>query len=161
MNNFSYTTLKPNIDMGEVSSVRDMIFAKARERSLQMASNSNEQMSQNVQNETMNSARASISSSRAKPFSLVMKPTEPKVEKKEDVTAEQNNMPEQILKEQPILKHEISSVNSSSYTYSAREDVMNATRNQFNNKPTLKDSLRFLNQQAAIKMVNKTHSKIV
>ena len=72
------------------------------------------------------------------------------------------NVPEVKPKENiPQLKHNIQSVDNSTYTNSMRDETMAAARNQYGRRGNLMETLNFLNTQAAIRMVNKTHSKIV
>ena len=42
-----------------------------------------------------------------------------------------------------------------------RDETMAVARNQYGRRGNLMETLNFLNTQAAIRMVNKTHSKIV
>ena len=151
MNNYNVTGSSPSIDYGDVKNVKEMIFNKAREKSLSLVKDSEEHMTSSIQNDVMNNARNSISSSRMKPFGLLTK------------TQQETSLQEKVseTKDLPQLKHNIQSVDNSVYTASMRNETMNVARNQFSRKPTLMESLNFLNTQAAIKMVSKTHSKIV
>ncbi len=151
MNNYNITGSSPSIDYGDVKNIKDMIFNKAMEKSSSLAKESEEQMALSIQNDVMDNARSSISSSRMKPFGLLTK-TQPEVQLQEEIPK---------IKDVPELKHNIQSVDNSVYTASMRDETMNAARKQFSRKPTLMETLQFLNTQAAIKMVSKTHSKIV
>ncbi len=150
MNNYNVTGSSPSIDYGDVKNVKEMIYNKAREKSLSLVRGSEEQMTSSIQNDVMDNARNSISSSRMKPFGFLTK-TDPEPVLQEEVS----NV------DVPQLKHNIQSVDNSVYTASMRNETMNVARNQFSRKPTLMETLNFLNTQAAIKMVSKTHSKIV
>ena len=151
MNNYNVTGSSPSIDYGDVKNVKEMIFNKAREKSLSLVKDSEEHMTSSIQNDVMNNARNSISSSRMKPFGLLTK------------TQQETSLQEKVseTKDLPQLKHNVQSVDNSVYTASMRNETMNVARNQFSRKPTLMETLNFLNTQAAIKMVSKTHSKIV
>ena len=151
MNNYNVTGSSPSIDYGDVKNVKEMIFNKAREKSLSLVKDSEEHMTSSIQNDVMNNARNSISSSRMKPFGLLTK------------TQQETSLQEKVseTKDLPQLKHNVQSVDNSVYTASMRNETMNVARNQFSRKPTLMESLNFLNTQAAIKMVSKTHSKII
>lgn len=150
MNNYSFAGARPSIDLTDVSSVKEMIFTRAREKSSSLAAEKEEVMTKSVQNDVMSEARASISSTRMKPFGGLTAG----VKETESLTRK-----EQV--EEPQLKHKIESIDNSVYTASMRDEAMNAARNQYSKKSSLTESLNFLNTQAAIKMVNKTHSKIV
>ncbi len=153
MNNYGFTNARPGIDMSEVASVKEMIFNKSREKAAAMAAEREENVTQSVQNDVMQDARASISNGRMKPFGVLTKNTQ---------SFEQEIKPqENTQKEIPQLKHTIESVDNSVYTASMRDEAMNEARRQYSRKPTLMETLNFLNTQAAIRMVNKTHSKIV
>ena len=152
MNNYNLTGSKPNIDYGEVKSVKELIFNKAREKSAELAAEKESDMTFSVQNDVMEQARTSISNNKIKPFGILTQNT-PNQDKLEVNKINQNTI--------KPLKHNIQSVDNSVYTASMREETMNAARNQFRKKTTLVESLKFLNTQAAINMVNKTHSKIV
>lgn len=157
MNNYGFTNARPGIDMSEVASVKDMIFNKAREKSASLASEREESMTQSVQNDVMQNARSSVMNNRMKPFGNLTKNTnsfETELKQPEPV---QENIPDKI----PQLKHNVQSVDNSVYTASMRDEAMNEARKQYSRKPTLMETLNFLNTQAAIRMVNKTHSKIV
>ncbi len=157
MNNYGFTNARPGIDMSEVASVKDMIFNKAREKSASLASEREESMTQSVQNDVMQDARSSVMNNRMKPFGNLTKNTnsfETELKQPEPV---QENIPDKI----PQLKHNVQSVDNSVYTASMRDEAMNEARKQYSRKPTLMETLNFLNTQAAIRMVNKTHSKIV
>lgn len=151
MNNYNITGSSPSIDYGDVKNVKEMIFNKAREKSLSLVKDSEEQMTSSIQNDVMDNARNSISSSRMKPFGLLTK-TQLETPLQEEVS-KTNDLPQ--------LKHNVQSVDNSVYTASMRNETMDVARNQFSRKPTLMETLNFLNTQAAIKMVSKTHSKIV
>ncbi len=152
MNNYSLTGSKPSIDMGDVKSVKELIFNKAREKSASLASEKEENMTFSVQNDVMQDARTSISGGRIKPFGVLTKNTPvPDTPQVVNPTFDDTRQ----------LKHNVQSVDNNVYTASMRDEAMNAARNHYRNKPTLMESLKFLNTQAAIKMVNNTHSKIV
>ncbi len=152
MNNYNIAGSTPNIDYGDVKSVKELIFNKAREKSTSLAKASEDQMTSSIQNDVMNQARDSIASSNIKPFGMLIKSSSESV-----LQDEKSNISDSV----PELKHKIQSVDNSVYTASMRDETMNAARNQFSKKPTLMETLHFLNTQAAIKMVSKTHSKIV
>ena len=132
-----------------------MIFNKAREKSSSLAQEKEENMTASLQNDVMNQARASIAGSRIKPFGNLTQSTS------KSSTSEIINPQVDITQEIPKLKHNVSSADNSVYTASMRDETMNAARNQFSRRTSLTESLKFLNTQAAIRMVNKTHSKIV
>ena len=157
MNNYGFTNARPGIDMSEVASVKELIFNKAREKAASMAAEREENVTQSVQNDVMQDARTSVMNNRMKPFGNLTKNTnsfETELKQPESV---QENIPDKI----PQLKHKIESVDNSVYTASMRDEAMNEARKQYSRKPTLMETLNFLNTQAAIRMVNKTHSKIV
>lgn len=152
MNSFNLTGARGGIDMSEISSVKEMILNKAREKSAVISSDKED----SVKNDVMQEARASLSGARNKPFGLLTKITaEP--EKTEPIIPSE---PEQIHEEIPQLKHNVQSADNSVYTASMRNEVMNAARGQYKKRTSLTESLNFLNTQAAIRLVNKTHSKI-
>lgn len=157
MNNYGFANARAGIDMADVASVKELIFNKAREKAASMAAEREENVTQSVQNDVMQDARTSIMNNRMKPFGNLTKNTnsfETELKQPEPV---QENIPDKI----PQLKHKIESVDNSVYTASMRDEAMNEARRQYSRKPTLIDTLNFLNTQAAIRMVNKTHSKIV
>ena len=155
MNNYGFSGVRPGIEISEVSAVKDMIFNKAREKSSSLAQEKEENMTASLQNDVMNQARASISGSRIKPFGNLTQSTS------KSPTPEIINPQVDIMQEAPKLKHNVSSADNSVYTASMHDETMNAARNQFSRRTSLTESLKFLNTQAAIRMVNKTHSKIV
>jgi len=155
MNNFGYTGAKPSIDMGEISSVREMIFSRAKEKSASLAAEKEENMTASLQNDVMNQARTSVTGSRIKPFGGLTQSTS-NISAKSEPVVEESTKPNV----QP-LKHNVSTADNSVYTASIRDDVMNSARNQYSRKTSLMESLNFLNTQAAIRLANKTHSKIV
>ena len=157
MNNYGFANARAGIDMSEVASVKELIFNKAREKAASMAAEREENVTQSVQNDVMQDARTSVMNNRMKPFGNLTKNTnyfESELKQPEPV---QENIPDKI----PQLKHKIESVDNSVYTASMRDEAMNEARRQYSRKPTLMETLNFLNTQAAIRMVNKTHSKIV
>lgn len=153
MNNYNLTGSSPSIDYGDVKTVKEMIFNKAREKSLSLVKDSEENMTSSIQNDVMDHARSSISQSRMKSFGMLTKTQSQTDAPLQEAISETNDVPQ--------LKHNIQSVDNSVYTASMRNETMNVARNQFSRKPTLMETLNFLNTQAAIKMVSKTHSKIV
>ena len=79
-------------------------------------------------------------------------------------STQQTSAPQETTTQQniPQLKHNIQSVDNSRYTNSMRDETMTAARNQYGGRrANLMATLNFLNTQAAIRMVNNTHSKIV
>ena len=157
MNNYGFANARAGIDMADVASVKELIFNKAREKAASMAAEREENVTQSVQNDVMQDARTSVMNNRMKPFGNLTKNTnyfESELKQPEPV---QENIPDKI----PQLKHKIESVDNSVYTASMRDEAMNEARKQYSRKPTLMETLNFLNTQAAIRMVNKTHSKIV
>ena len=157
MNNYGFTGAKPSIDMSEVASVKEMIFNRAKEKSSALATEREEGMAQAVQNDVMTSARESIGNSRIKPFGDLTQNI--KTESTQQTSAPQETTTQQNI---PQLKHNIQSVDNSRYTNSMRDETMTAARNQYGGRrANLMATLNFLNTQAAIRMVNNTHSKIV
>ena len=159
MNNYGLTGARPSIDMSEVASVKEMIFNRAKEKSSSLATEREEGMTQAVQNDVMASARASITGSR-KPFGNLTQNIKTETEQNSTVI---QNVPKVNPQENiPQLKHNIQSVDNSTYTNSMRDETMAAARNHYGGRRgNLMETLNFLNTQAAIRMVNKTHSKIV
>lgn len=157
MNNYGFTGARPSIDMSEVASVKEMIFNRAKEKSSALATEREEGMAQAVQNDVMTSARESIGNSRIKPFGDLTQNI--KTESTQQTSATQETTTQQNI---PQLKHNIQSVDNSRYTNSMRDETMTAARNQYGGRrANLMATLNFLNTQAAIRMVNNTHSKIV
>ena len=157
MNNYGFTGARPSIDMSEVASVKEMIFNRAKEKSSALATEREEGMTQAVQNDVMTSARESIGNSRIKPFGDLTQNI--KTEATQQTSAPQETTTQQNI---PQLKHNIQSVDNSRYTNSMRDETMTAARNQYGGRrANLMATLNFLNTQAAIRMVNNTHSKIV
>ena len=157
MNNYGLTGARPSIDMSEVASVKEMIFNRAKEKSSSLATEREEGMAHAVQNDVMTSARESIGNSRIKPFGDLTQNI--KTESTQQTSAPQETTTQQNI---PQLKHNIQSVDNSRYTNSMRDETMTAARNQYGGRRgNLMETLNFLNTQAAIRMVNKTHSKIV
>lgn len=157
MNNYGFTGARPSIDMSEVASVKEMIFNRAKEKSSALATEREEGMTQAVQNDVMTSARESIGNSRIKPFGDLTQNI--KTEATQQTSAPQETTVQENI---PQLKHNIQSVDNSRYTNSMRDETMTAARNQYSGRRgNLMETLNFLNTQAAIRMVNKTHSKIV
>lgn len=157
MNNYGFTGARPSIDMSEVASVKEMIFNRAKEKSSALATEREEGMTQAVQNDVMTSARESIGNSRIKPFGDLTQNI--KTEATQQTSAPQETTTQQNI---PQLKHNIQSVDNSRYTNSMRDETMTAARNQYSGRrANLMATLNFLNTQAAIRMVNNTHSKIV
>ena len=157
MNNYGFTGARPSIDMSEVASVKEMIFNRAKEKSSSLATEREEGMAQAVQNDVMTSARESIGNSRIKPFGDLTQNI--KTESTQQTSAPQETTTQQNI---PQLKHNIQSVDNSRYTNSMRDETMTAARNQYGGRrANLMATLNFLNTQAAIRMVNNTHSKIV
>lgn len=157
MNNYGFTGARPSIDMSEVASVKEMIFNRAKEKSSALATEREEGMAQAIQNDVMTSARESIGNSRIKPFGDLTQNI--KTESTQQTSAPQETTTQQNI---PQLKHNIQSVDNSRYTNSMRDETMTAARNQYGGRrANLMATLNFLNTQAAIRMVNNTHSKIV
>ena len=157
MNNDGLTGARPSIDMSEVASVKEMIFNRAKEKSSALATEREEGMAQAIQNDVMTSARESIGNSRIKPFGDLTQNI--KIESTQQTSAPQETTTQQNI---PQLKHNIQSVDNSRYTNSMRDETMTAARNQYGGRrANLMATLNFLNTQAAIRMVNNTHSKIV
>ncbi len=157
MNNYGFTGARPSIDMSEVASVKEMIFNRAKEKSSALATEREEGMAQAVQNDVMTSARESIGNSRIKPFGDLTQNI--KTESTQQTSTPQETTTQQNI---PQLKHNIQSVDNSRYTNSMRDETMTAARNQYGGRrANLMATLNFLNTQAAIRMVNNTHSKIV
>ena len=157
MNNYGFTGARPSIDMSEVASVKEMIFNRAKEKSSALVTEREEGMAQAVQNDVMTSARESIGNSRIKPFGDLTQNI--KTESTQQTSAPQETTTQQNI---PQLKHNIQSVDNSRYTNSMRDETMTAARNQYGGRrANLMATLNFLNTQAAIRMVNNTHSKIV
>lgn len=157
MNNYGLTGARPSIDMSEVTSVKEMIFNRAKEKSSALATEREEGMAQAIQNDVMTSARESIGNSRIKPFGDLTQNI--KTESTQQTSAPQETTTQQNI---PQLKHNIQSVDNSRYTNSMRDETMTAARNQYGGRrANLMATLNFLNTQAAIRMVNNTHSKIV
>ena len=157
MNNYGLTGARPSIDMSEVASVKEMIFNRAKEKSSALATEREEGMAQAIQNDVMTSARESIGNSRIKPFGDLT--LNIKTESTQQTSAPQETTTQQNI---PQLKHNIQSVDNSRYTNSMRDETMTAARNQYGGRrANLMATLNFLNTQAAIRMVNNTHSKIV
>ncbi len=153
MNNYNLG-LGLNIDTNEVSSVREMIFNRAKEKSSSLATEREESMTSSVKDDVMESARNSIVNKSAKPlFGNLTQNIKP---------SENTGIVEQNIQETtPQLKHNIQSVSTQKYTDSMRDETMFAARNQYHKRASLNETLKFLNTQAAIQMVSKTHSKIV
>lgn len=152
MNNYGLTGAKPSIDTSEVSSVREMIFNRAREKSSSLAAEKGESFTESVKDDVMSSARNSITGERIKPFGNLTQQHVKPVE----------SQPEPVqIQDVPKLKHNIQSVDPAKFTDSMRDETMAAARNQYGRRGNLNETLKFLNTQAAIRMVNKTHSKIV
>ena len=147
MNKFNLIGARNGIDMSEVASVKEMILNKAREKSESISAGKED----SVRNDVMNEARASIANPNIKPFGLITKTSakinEPVVEKS-------------IEEDIPKLKHNVQSADNSVYTASMRDEVMNAASSGYRKRTSLNESLKFLNTQAAIRLVSKTHSKI-
>ena len=157
MNNYGLTGARPSIDMSEVASVKEMIFNRAKEKSSALATEREEGMAQAIQKDVMTSARESIGNSRIKPFGDLTQNI--KTESTQQTSAPQETTTQQNI---PQLKHNIQSVDNSRYTNSMRDETMTAARNQYGGRrANLMATLNFLNTQAAIRMVNNTHSKIV
>ena len=157
MNNYGLTGARPSIDMSEVASVKEMIFNRTKEKSSALATEREEGMAQAIQNDVMTSARESIGNSRIKPFGDLTQNI--KTESTQQTSAPQETTTQQNI---PQLKHNIQSVDNSRYTNSMRDETMTAARNQYGGRrANLMATLNFLNTQAAIRMVNNTHSKIV
>lgn len=157
MNNYGFTGARPSIDMSEVASVKEMIFNRAKEKSSALVTEREEGMAQAVQNDVMTSARESIGNSRIKPFGDLTQNI--KTESTQQTSTPQETTTQQNI---PQLKHNIQSVDNSRYTNSMRDETMTAARNQYGGRrANLMATLNFLNTQAAIRMVNNTHSKIV
>lgn len=153
MNNYNLG-LGLNIDTNEVSSVREMIFNRAKEKSSSLVAEKEENMTSSVKNDVMDSARASIVNKNAKPLFGNLTQN---IKSAEDTGVVEQN----AQKITPQLKHNVQSVNNQKYTDSMRDETMLAARNQYNRRASLNETLQFLNTQAAIQMVSKTHSKIV
>lgn len=156
MNNYGFTGARPSIDMQEVASVKEMIFNRAKEKSSALATEREEGLTQAVQNDVMTSARQSIGNTRRKPFGDLTHNT--KTETIQQTPPQQETTGQENI---PQLKHNIQSVDNSRYTNSMRDETMTAARNQYGRRSNLMETLNFLNTQAAIRMVNNTHSKIV
>ena len=157
MNNYGFTGARPSIDMSEVASVKEMIFNRAKEKSSALTTEREEGMTQAVQNDVMTSARESVGNSRIKPFGDLTQNI--KTEATQQTSAPQETTVQENI---PQLKHNIQSVDNSRYTNSMRDETMTAARNQYSGRrANLMATLNFLNTQAAIRMVNNTHSKIV
>ena len=150
---FGFANARAGIDMADVASVKELIFNKAREKAASMAAEREENVTQSVQNDVMQDARTSVMNNRMKPFGNLTKNT--------NSFETELKQPEPVQENIPQLKHKIESVDNSVYTASMRDEAMNEARKQYSRKPTLMETLNFLNTQAAIRMVNKTHSKIV
>lgn len=170
MDNFHFVNVKPSIDRSEVSFLKETIFQRAREKAEKMNAAQNEQYTSEVKNDIMEIVSADFRSTEFNPFnqfkeSLGLNKTESKPESKPEPKKE---TPVAISETQEVppkaeikpLKHNIQSVNSSTYSESVKDETMEIARNQFRQQQNLTMSLKFLNAQAAIQMANYAHSKI-
>lgn len=160
MNNYGFTGTRPSIDMSEVASVKEMIFNRAKEKSSSLVSEKEEGITKDVQNDVMASARNSFSNGRIKPFGNLTQNIKTQETTSQNIV--QEPVQDVVLQENlPQLKHNLQSVNNTKYTDSMRNETMLAAGNQYNRRANFTETLNFLNTQAAIRMVNGTHSKIV
>ena len=166
VNNFGISS---GIDVAEVSSIKRLILQRAQEK--QNADN------HDVKNEAMNDARTSVASNKPKLFGgltstykaqesaqinehAIERPTSAPTPNSEVVPTEQvQNVPKNNKVKQ--LKHNVASVQDSVYTNAVRDEVMYSATGAYRQKASLNETLRFLNTQAAISLIKKTHSKIV
>ena len=165
MDNFYFVDVKPAIDRAETASIKDAIFKRAREKAEAITEAKKENYTTQVQNDVMEIAREDVKASSMNPFNQFM-----------DNLGIQNGQPEsfdpldkikpkseieQIPPKNPEIKevkHNIESVSDKTFSNSVKEENMKAARQQF--RSNLSATLNFLNTQAAIQMVSKTHSKI-
>lgn len=162
--NFHFIDIKPTIDKSQVNSIKEAIFARAREKSNALAEEKNENYTSQVQNDVMDTVRDSLNIPEINPFNQFIKSingggatnnTSPtNVEAKSEAAP-----PEKVEAPQREVKHNIESVNNSNYTNSVRNETMNAARDQFIQPMSLADTLNFLNTQAAISMAKSVRPK--
>jgi len=166
VNNFGISS---GIDVAEVSSIKRLILQRAQEK--QNADSHAEK------NEVMNDARTSVAPNKPKLFGgltsaykaqetvqtnehAIERSTSAPTPKTEVVCAESVQIvPNNSTVKQ--LKHSVASVQDSVYTNAVRDEVMYSATGAYRQKTSLNETLRFLNTQAAISLVKKTHSKII
>lgn len=159
MDTYNIMNARPSIDNSAVASVKDMILNRAKEKAASMTKEQNEATTSSVQNDVMAQARASITDSKPR-FGMLSSAKNSVAEtQKQSVQETTNNTSEDTT---PQLKRNIQSVDSSTYNNSMRDETMTALKNQYSGRRmNLSQSLQFLNTQAAIQTLSKTHSKIV
>jgi len=173
MDNYRFIHVRPSIDNSQVSSVREMILNRAKEKSSAMAEEKSSGYTASVQNDVMSQARASVQAPAAQPQfgGLVSSAKSSSVDSSSvgAVTSATDKSLEYTLSagaqsqnSQTQLKYNVQSADNSNYTASVRDEAMNAARSQYTSrKMNLTKTLEFLNTQAAIKALVKAHSKIV
>ena len=162
--NFHFIDIKPTIDKSQVNSIKEAIFARAREKANALAEEKNESYTTQAQNDVMNTARESLNIPEVNPFNQFIKSINNGVSTNNNnpVTAENKAEVAPAEKNEPPqreVKHNIESVNNSNYTNSVRNETMSAARSQFSQGRSLADTLNFLNTQAAISMAKSVQQK--
>ncbi len=169
MNNFSFLDVKSSaIDRSQVSSVREMILNRAQEKAASVTEEKNDAYTSSVQNDVMSQARASVQANNSQPqFGGLVSSVKTSATNSTPAPAKTPEVaPEasvnSVDKTQNQLKYNVQSADNSNYTNSVRDETMAVASSQYSGrKMNLTKSLDFLNTQAAIRTMGKTHSKIV
>jgi len=170
MDNFSFLDVRSSIDKSQVSSVKEMILNRAQEKATSLTEEKNDAYTSSVQNDVMSQARASVQANNSQPQfgGLVTSVKASSSGSTADSAATNSavapsilaNPSDQTTQNQP--KYNVQSADNSNYTNSVRDETMAAARSQYTGrKMNLTKTLDFLNTQAAIQTMSKTHSKIV
>jgi hypothetical protein len=170
MNNFHFIDVKPSIERSEISSIKEAIFKRAKEKSNTLASETSENYTTQVQSDVMDIARDAFNDSSLNPFNQfienvgINKPNTPTVKQSSEIVSaeapqktETPDITEIYTRE---IKRNIESVSNKTYQNSVKDETMAAARGQFRPQTNLMATLGFLNTQAAIKMAENAHSKI-
>lgn len=146
-----------------------MILNRAQEKAASMIEEKNDAYTSSVQNDVMSQARASVQASNSQPqFGGLVSSVKASASNSTPAPAKTPEVaPEGSVNSvdntsQNQLKYNVQSADNSNYTNSVREETMAVAKSQYSGrKMNLTESLGFLNTQAAIRTMGKTHSKIV
>ena len=162
MDNFHFVDVKPTIDRAQTVSIKEAIYKRAREKANALISKKNDDCTEQIQNDIMESAHESIRETACNPFNrflenISVNPTDTEVVQDTEKYSNTTDIEEIFTRE---VKKNIESATNSDFVNSIKEETMKAAREQFSQNFDFTATLKFLNTQAAIRMTENAHSKI-
>lgn len=162
MNSYKFDSI---VNRQEAEALKELIFKRARERAESIVKESQAEHVTSICNDVMGLARESFVANK-NPFSISFESKteameesipETRIEEKEDNTVLDREIGF-ARRHASEIKLQITNRNKNSdnkITQAAKDEVMIAARNDFDNKASFTGALNFLNSQASISLVSK------